>query len=151
MQNFRALGGPLPDPRASGGCGLCPKPPCLRQLGASPPDPIGLRWLGAPRPDPQTAPPIANFRLRAWLYRYQEAIVPVTRNNTKKKEAIFQLVTKPGVLLLTRKIYMKYVNCTKNHNIPVYEVVVFCKIAFYSIIRTNRFSEPPLGQHYRTC
>ena len=54
MQNFRALGAPPPDPRASGGWGLCPQAP------------IGLRRLGAQPPDPQTAPPIANFWLRAW-------------------------------------------------------------------------------------
>ena len=55
MQNFRALGAPLPDPRASGGC----QTPSLQQLGASPPD---LHW----HPDPQISPPIANFWLRAW-------------------------------------------------------------------------------------
>ena len=27
MQNFRALGAPPPDPRASGDCGLCPQTP----------------------------------------------------------------------------------------------------------------------------
>ena len=42
MQNFRALGAPPPDPRASGGWGL--------RLQT-----------------PQTAPPIANFWLRACL------------------------------------------------------------------------------------
>ena len=52
MQNFRALGAPPPDPRASGGWGLCPQTPSLRQLGASP-------------PDPPNSPPIANFWLRA--------------------------------------------------------------------------------------
>ena len=52
MQNFRAPGAPPPDPRASGGWGLYPQNPRLRQLGAPP-------------PDPQTAPPIANFWLRA--------------------------------------------------------------------------------------
>ena len=41
MQNFRALGDLPPDPRASGGWGLCPQTP----------------WL---------APPIANLWLRAW-------------------------------------------------------------------------------------
>ena len=40
MQNFRALGASPPDPRASGGWGFCPQ-------------------------TPQTAPPIANFWLRA--------------------------------------------------------------------------------------
>ena len=40
MQNFQALGAPPPDPRASGGWGLCPQTPnCLWRLGASPPDP----------------------------------------------------------------------------------------------------------------
>ena len=58
MQNFRALGAPPPDPRASGGWGRCPQTPSLRQLGASPPDPIGLRRLGAPPPDPQNSPPL---------------------------------------------------------------------------------------------
>ena len=39
MQNFRVLGAPPPDPRASGGWGLCPQTPSLWQLGAPPPDP----------------------------------------------------------------------------------------------------------------
>ena len=40
MQNFRALRAPPPDPRASGGWGLCPQiPKSLRQLEALPPDP----------------------------------------------------------------------------------------------------------------
>ena len=43
MQNFRALGAPSPDPRASSGWGLCPQKP------------IGLRPLDAP-PPPNTAP-----------------------------------------------------------------------------------------------
>ena len=43
MQNFRALVALSPDPRASGGWGLRPQTPKL-------------------------APPIANFRLRAWGY-----------------------------------------------------------------------------------
>ena len=59
MQNFRALGAPPPDPRASGGWGLCPQTPSLRQLGASPPD---LHWPpadggSAPRP-PKQPPPL---------------------------------------------------------------------------------------------
>ena len=66
MQNFRALGAPPSDPRASGGWRLCPQTPSLRRLGASPPDP---HWPpaaegSAPRPPKQT--PIANFWLRAW-------------------------------------------------------------------------------------
>ena len=39
MQNFRVRGAPPPDPRASGGWGLCPQTLSLRRLGASPPDP----------------------------------------------------------------------------------------------------------------
>ena len=54
MQNFRALGAPPPEHRASGGWGLCPQTPSLRQLGASP-------------PDPPNSPPIANFWLRACI------------------------------------------------------------------------------------
>ena len=38
-QDFRALGAPPPNPRASGGWGLCPHTPSLRWLGASPQDP----------------------------------------------------------------------------------------------------------------
>ena len=44
MQNFRALGAPPPDPRASSGWGLCPQTPSLR------------RRLGGP--DPQNSPPL---------------------------------------------------------------------------------------------
>ena len=55
MQNFQALGAPPPNPRASGGWGLCPQTPnSLQGLGAPPPDP------------PKTAPSIANFWLRAY-------------------------------------------------------------------------------------
>ena len=39
LQNFLALGAPLPDPRTSGGWGLCFQNPNFRRLGASPPDP----------------------------------------------------------------------------------------------------------------
>ena len=39
MQNFLALGAPPPDLRASGGWGLCPHAPSLRQQGALPTDP----------------------------------------------------------------------------------------------------------------
>ena len=66
MQNFRALGAPPPDPIG------------LRRLGASPPNPQPPAAGGfAPRPPlasggwglrpqtPQTAPPFANFWLRA--------------------------------------------------------------------------------------
>ena len=46
MQNFRALGAPPPDPRASGSWGLCPRPP-LASGG----------WGLRPQ-IPQTAPPL---------------------------------------------------------------------------------------------
>ena len=46
MQNFRALGSPPPDPRASGGWGLCPQNP-------QPPGAGGF----APRP-PKQPPPL---------------------------------------------------------------------------------------------
>ena len=65
MQNFRALGAPPPDPRASDGWGLRPQTPSLRQLGASPPDPHWPPAAGAPPPNPRNSPPIANFWLRA--------------------------------------------------------------------------------------
>ena len=67
MQNFRALGAPPPDPRASGGWGLRPQTPASGSWGLSPQTPFGLRRLGAPPPDPQNSPLIANFWLRAWL------------------------------------------------------------------------------------
>ena len=57
MQNFRALGAPPPDPRASGGWGLCPQAPSLRQLGASPPDPHWPPAAGGSAPDPPNSPP----------------------------------------------------------------------------------------------
>ena len=60
--------------------GSAPRPPCLRRLGALPPNPQPPAAGGfAPRPPlasggwglrpqtPQTAPPIANFWLRAWI------------------------------------------------------------------------------------
>ena len=58
MQNFRALGAPPPDPRASGGWGLCTQTPSLRQLGAKPPDPHWSPAAGgsAPRPPKQPTP-----------------------------------------------------------------------------------------------
>ena len=68
MQNFRALGAPPPDPRASGGWGLCPQTPSLRQLGTSPPDPHWPPAAGGSAPRPPNSPPIANFWLRAWRY-----------------------------------------------------------------------------------
>ena len=57
MQNFRALGALPPDPRASGGWGLCPQTPSLRQLGASPPDPHWPPAAGGSAPRPPKQPP----------------------------------------------------------------------------------------------
>ena len=61
MQNFRALGAPPPDPRASGGWGLCPQTPSLRQLGASPPDPHWPPAAGGSAPIPPKQPPHCEF------------------------------------------------------------------------------------------
>ena len=58
MQKFPALWAPPPDPRVSGGWGLCPQTPSLRRLGARPQTPIGLRRLGAPPLDPPNSPPL---------------------------------------------------------------------------------------------
>ena len=49
MQNFQALGALSPNPRASGGWGLCPQTP------------NSLRLLGAPPPDPQNSPLNCEF------------------------------------------------------------------------------------------
>ena len=57
MQNFRALGAPPPDPRASGGWGLCPQTPSVRQRGASPPDPHWHPAAGGSAPRPPKQPP----------------------------------------------------------------------------------------------
>ena len=46
MQNFRALGGPPPDPRASGGLGLRPQTP-IGYLPQNNPRPIADFWLRA--------------------------------------------------------------------------------------------------------
>ena len=48
MQNFRALGAPPPDPRASGGLGLCPQ---------TPRPPLASGGWGLRPQTPQTAPP----------------------------------------------------------------------------------------------
>ena len=65
MQNFRALGAPPPDPRASRGWGLCPQTSSLRRLGASPPDPHWPPAAGGSATRPPKQPPISNFWLRA--------------------------------------------------------------------------------------
>ena len=50
MQNFRALGAPPPDPRASGGWGLCPQTPGPPVAGGgaprAPKQPLPLRISG---------------------------------------------------------------------------------------------------------
>ena len=56
-ENFRALGAPSPDPRASGDWGLCPQ---------TPRPPLASGGWGIRLQTPQTAPTIANFWLRAW-------------------------------------------------------------------------------------
>ena len=79
MENFRALGAPPPDPRASGGWGLCPHTPSLRRLGALPHTPIGLRRLGAPPPDPQNSPPHCEF-LATRLVRARKKLLTLIYN-----------------------------------------------------------------------
>ena len=62
MQNFGALGALPADPRASGGWGLSPYAP-------------------------QTAPPIANFWLRAWIRATQKKVNRYC--NTRNKRIIY--------------------------------------------------------------
>ena len=69
MQNFRALGAPPPDPRASGGWGYASKPPASGGWGLRPRPPLASGGWGLRPQTPKTAPPIANFWLRAWLIR----------------------------------------------------------------------------------
>ena len=73
MQNFRALGAPPPDPRASGSWGLRPQTP------------IGLRRLRAPPPDPPKQPPHCEFlatRLAGsvWLSRFYITVFMETKH-----------------------------------------------------------------------
>ena len=63
---FSSAGAPPPGPRASGGWGLCPQTPSLRQLGASPPNPHWPPATGGGALRPPKQPPISNFWLRAW-------------------------------------------------------------------------------------
>ena len=75
MQNFRALGAPPPNPRASGGWELCPQTPSLRQ---TPKQPSELRPQTPKQPSelrPQTPkqPPHCEFlatRLTATLLSF---------------------------------------------------------------------------------
>ena len=78
MQNFRALGAPPPDLRASGSWGLCTQTPSLRQVGASP-------------PDPQTWPPslrISGYALDHKCATIDKLPLPITFFHvlTKKKK-----------------------------------------------------------------
>ena len=61
MQNFRALGAPPPDPRASGGWGLCPQTPSLRLLEVSPPDPHWPLAAGGIAPRSPKQPPLLRI------------------------------------------------------------------------------------------
>ena len=73
MQNFRALGTPPPDPRASGGC----------------PAPIVLRRLEAPPPNPKISPPNCEFlatRLVSFWWRpfFCYSLNLLTRKNSAR-------------------------------------------------------------------
>ena len=71
--------------------GSAPTPPCLRRLGALPPNPqppaaggeasrpplASGGWGRSPQ-TPETAPPIANFWLRAWLLLSYTSLMGVT-------------------------------------------------------------------------
>ena len=71
MQNFRALGAPPPDPRASGGWGtLPPNPQPPAAGGFAPRPPLASGGWGLRPQTPQTAPPIANFWLRACMQEF---------------------------------------------------------------------------------
>ena len=48
--------------------GSAPRPPCLRQLGASLPDPHWPTAAGGSAPDSQNSPPRAKSWLRAWTF-----------------------------------------------------------------------------------
>ena len=58
---FSSAGAPPPDPRASGGWGLYPQTPSLRQLGASPPDPHWPPAAGGSASRPPKQPPHCEF------------------------------------------------------------------------------------------
>ena len=60
MQNFLALGAALPDPRTSGGWGLCSQPPTSGGWGHRPQTPIGP-WRLRASPRPQNSPPHCKF------------------------------------------------------------------------------------------
>ena len=86
MPNFRALGAPPPDPRASGGWGLCPQTPSLRQLGAKPPDPHWPPAAGG------SAPPLCEFlatrldegiKISAQRKSYQLKMIDLANSQTR--------------------------------------------------------------------
>ena len=84
MQNFRALGVPPPDPRASGGWGLCPQTPSLQQLGASPPDPHWPPAAGGSAPRPPKQPPplrISGYAPGYFNYPFPASKSPNTQGN----------------------------------------------------------------------
>ena len=86
MQNFRALGALPPDPRASGGWGLCPQTPSL---------PLASGGWGLRPQTPQTAPPIANFWLRAWKkYNIPNKMHASKSESTQGPQAISNLFNK---------------------------------------------------------
>ena len=59
---FSSAWAPPPDPRASGGWGLCPQaPPASGSWGLRPQTPIALRRLGAPVPDQKHTAPHCEF------------------------------------------------------------------------------------------
>ena len=74
MQNFRALGALPPDPRASGGWGLCPQTPRLRPLGASPPGPPNSPPLRISGYAPVLT--LYNNAIRTVFAHYKQANVP---------------------------------------------------------------------------
>ena len=79
--------------------GSAPRPPCLRRLGALPPNPQAPTAGGfAPRPPKQ--PPLANFWLRAWLPRSTN---PLALQNTKR--------------LFKRVNFCSFVNRTMNKHV----------------------------------
>ena len=65
MQNFRALGAPPPDPRASVGWGLCPQTP------------IGLRRLPQTQPPPLRISGYAPVSNQSPLWAINQKIIPV--------------------------------------------------------------------------
>ena len=69
MQNFRALKAEPPDPRASGGWGLCPQTPSLRRLGVSPSDPHWPPAAGGSAPRPPKQPPPLRISGYAPVYK----------------------------------------------------------------------------------